>query len=38
MFFIYREEKDIKESKNTYLASFLTWVGYGILTELTLGG
>ena len=32
------EERDIKESKNIYLASFLTEVGNGTLIELTLGG
>ena len=32
------EERDIKESKNIYLASFLIEVGNGTLTELTSFG
>ena len=36
--FMFWEERDIKYSKNTYLASFLAEVSYKILTELTLGG
>ena len=32
------EERDIKVSKNTYLAKFLTDVGNKTLTEIILGG
>ena len=31
------EERDIKESKNTYLTLFLTEVSNGTLIEITLG-
>ena len=34
-FFLFLEEIDIKENKNTYLVQFLTEVGYGSLIELT---
>ena len=37
MFFCVFEEKDIKVEQN-YIFSFLTKLGYGILTELILGG
>ena len=36
VFFLFLEEIDIKENKNTYLVQFLTEVGYGSLIELTL--
>ena len=36
MFFMFWEKRDIKESKNIYLTSFLTDVDNSILTELTL--
>ena len=32
---MFGEERDIKESKNTYLAPFLTEVGNRILIEIT---
>ena len=35
VFFLFLEETDIKENKNTYLVQFLTEVGYGSLIELT---
>ena len=38
MLFMFWEERDIKEGKNTYLVSFLTNVSNRTLTELTLVG
>ena len=38
MFFMFSEERDIKGSKITYLVLVLMELGYGILTEITLGG
>ena len=37
LLFMFREMRDIKESKNTYLAQFLTEVSNGILTNLQVG-
>ena len=36
-FLMFCEERDIKVSKNTYLAQFLTEVGNGTQTEIILG-
>ena len=36
-FLIFLEERDIKESKNTYLTLFLTEVGNRTLIDITLG-
>ena len=38
MFFVFLKERDINWSKITYLAMFLTDVGYRNLIELTLSG
>jgi len=38
IYFLCFERRDIKESKNIYLTSFLIEASYGILIELTLCG